>query len=368
MADSVHLSRWLNQFQDSEHEFRIVSSSPHRRIHPQLQLLLSKSNYSISLASKLLSLPMWLADRFLSDWLRGLLIASEASRFKADLVHVLEFQNGGYPYLRARSVCARLRITPLLLTPYGSDIFWFQRFQKHRIKIQNLLKVASAFSSECRRDELLATELGFQGKFMPRIPAFGNVPVSIPSPDRSNRDTIAVKGYQYSLGQALNAMKAIEAIADDLRDFKIVFFSCNRKTITASKAVARRTGLSITCYPKFALTNEEMFRLFSRSVAYVGLSKSDGISASMIEAMANGAIPIQSNSSCGGEWLQDGVGGFLVDYQDINTVARLLASVVRDEDFQRAAAKANFEALTNKLNPDQVQRYAELTYRGLAEV
>jgi len=111
-----------------------------------------------------------------------------------------------------------------------------------------------------------------------------------------------------------------------------------------------------------------MFRLFSKSVAYVGLSKSDGISASMIEAMANGAIPIQSNSSCGGEWLQDGVGGFLVDYRDISTVARLLASVARDEDFQRVAATANFEALTDKLNPDQVQRDAELTYRGLAEI
>jgi glycosyltransferase involved in cell wall biosynthesis len=131
--------------------------------------------------------------------------------------------------------------------------------------------------------------------------------------------------------------------------------------------VAKRTGLSITCFPKFALTNEEMFRLFSRSVAYVGLSKSDGISASMIEAMANGAVPIQSDSSCGAEWLQDGVGGFLVDYQDINTVARLVSRVVRDQDFQRAAAKVNFEALAKKLSPEQVQRDAEITYSGLAQ-
>jgi hypothetical protein len=362
MADSVHLSRWLSQFKDSEHEFRIVSSSPHRKIHQQLKDLLRTPKFSMSLFSRVMSLPLWLGDRVFSNWLRGILVAFEASVYRPDLVHVLEFQNAGYVFLRAEKLNRALRQTKLLLTPYGSDIFWFQRFPGHLARIQRLLERADAMSCECHRDELLATKYGFQGKFMPRIPAFGGVRVNAPSDDRSSRQTIAVKGYQYSLGQALIALEALELIAREIEDYEIVLYSCNRKTIQAAKNLQARSSLTISCFPKFALSNAEVCDLFARSNIFIGLSKSDGISASMIEAMANGAIPIQSDTSCGSEWMENGVGGYLVDYADVSKISELVLSVLRDEAFQASAAQANFERLSKLLRPEIITGAARATY------
>ena len=362
MADSVHLSRWLSQFKGSEHEFRVVSSSPHRTIHRQLKDLLSTPKFSMSWVSRVMSLPLWLGDRVFSNWLRGILVALEASIFKPDLVHVLEFQNAGYVFLRAEKLNPALRRTKLLLTPYGSDMFWFQRFPRHLTRIKLLLERADAMSCECHRDELLATSYRFQGKFMPRIPAFGGVRLSAPSGDRSQRRTIAVKGYQYSLGQAIMALEALELIASEIKDYEIVLYSCNRKTIQAAKKLQTSSGLTITCFPKFALSNDQVHALFARSAIYIGLSKSDGISASMIEAMANGAIPIQSDTSCGSEWMDDGVGGYLVDYADVSKISELVLTVLGDEQFQASAAQANFEKLSDLLRPEIITRAAQATY------
>jgi hypothetical protein len=63
-----------------------------------------------------------------------------------------------------------------IATNWGSDIFWFQRFPKHRAKLQALLKLADAYSAECHRDVALARELGFTGDALPVIPKAGGFP------------------------------------------------------------------------------------------------------------------------------------------------------------------------------------------------
>ena len=366
MADSVHLARWLKQFESSDHEFRIVSSSPHRKIHSVLRDLLNNNpRYSMGLLSRLLSLPLWLADRLASDWLRGSLIALTASRFKPDVVHVLEFQNGGYSYLRASALSKSVRSAKLLLTPYGSDIYWFQRFPSHLKRISRLVSRADALSAECLRDERLASKYGFNGAFGPRIPAFGAMELS---PIRSGnvvRTRVAVKGYQNHWGQALNALAALESIADELSDYEITLFSCNRVTINAAKKFSERTGLKVVAHGKAALSNFEVQEIMSESIAMVALSTSDGISASMIEAMANGAVPIQSRTSCCDEWLDDAVGGFLVDFDGIHEVAEKLKFVIQNPNFRQAAARHNFASLSAKLHPQLAQQAAYETYEIL---
>lgn len=366
MADSVHLGRWLEQFVGTEFVFHIVSSSPHRGINTKISKLLAESGqFEMSFISRYLALPFWLLDRILGDRLRGLVIAIMAKRFKPDLVHVLEFQNGGYSYLRARRYSSKLRSVPLLLTPYGSDIFWFQRYKSHEAKIRALLSLAAALSSECERDEKLAVKYGFTGSLLPRIPAFGAINYSTNSISLNNRDVIAVKGYQNKWGQAANSLKALEKISFELRKFEIVIFSCNRATISIAKRFAKSTGLSVITHKKGALEHEEVQSILSRSLLYIGLSKSDGISASMIEAMANGAIPIQSSSSCCEEWLSDGQGGFLVRYDDINAVAQFALRVIRDDSFRKRAVQTNFKDLQAKLSTDSARNNALATYREL---
>lgn len=362
MADSVHLAKWLSQFKGSVHEFEVVSSSPHRRIHPILKDLISGGDqYKIHWFSKTVSLPLWLADRVFSDWLRGAFLAWRATRFQPDIVHVLEFQNGGYAYLRARSITSVIRV-PLLLTPYGSDIFWFQRFPKHLKKLRRLLGHASAISSECKRDELLASKYGFTGSFAPRIPASGGMKLNRDAYLNPHRHRIAIKGYQNQWGQALTALECVEEMSKELRDYEITLFSCNKVTVRAAKELAKRTGLTITTYGKGALRNEEVHKLLSESIALVSLSTSDGVPASMLEAMANGAIPIQSDTSCCEEYLTNGVGGFLVRWDDKEQIKAKLRFILKESSFRESAANANFSKLEELVESEKSLKAAFAAY------
>jgi hypothetical protein len=365
MADSIHLAKWLSQFKHSDLRFRVVSSSPHRFVHPMLLELLETPKFSMGWLSRRFSFFFWICDRFLSDRIRGLVIAKEIKTFNPDLVHVMEFQNGGYAYLRARNLSETIPKYKLLLTPYGSDIFWFQNYPAHLAKIKNLLSVADGLSSECRRDELLAQKYGFEGMFMPRIPAFGSFDLSRPETDRSQRNIIAVKGYQNKWGQAVNAIKAIERVAPYLENLSVAIYSAEGGAISAARRLHQRTGIEVKVHRKHSLTNQEILELFSRSQIYIGLSKSDGISASMIEAMSQGAIPIQSNTSCCGEWLDDEIGGYLVKYDEIELISQKILRVIRNEEFQIQAATHNYYSLKSKLDSGAGQKAAFDTYRLL---
>jgi hypothetical protein len=358
MADSVHLARWIMQYENSDLNIRLVSSSPHRHIHPDIAAMVSGVHptgirISMPFISRFLSLPMWLLDRFASDFFRGSLIRNEIRTWKPDLVHALELQNAGYATARAYADIAPTARPKLLITNYGSEIVWFRQFPKHLAKLKNLVLLADAFSAECHRDVLLAREIGFTGTVLSTIPVSGGIDFSNKSglfddTKQTPRKTIAIKGYQNVWGQALNSLAAIESIADKLEGFTIELFSCNRKTLVAAKKLAKRTNLTVVAHKKHSLNHSEVLAIMRRSVEYIGLSKSDGISTSMIEAMSQGAVPIQSDSSCGSEWLENGRDGFLVHYADVNAVSVALTLLLSDKVFVDAAQIRNYETIAKR--------------------
>jgi len=239
----------------------------------------------------------------LNHKLRSLWLRRQINSIKPGFIHALELQNAGYTALRAVE-----GITPrpnLIVTNYGSDIYWFSRFPKHLEKIRKLLGTADRYSAECHRDVALAKELGFKGTLMPVIPnagGFSDKVLSAKLESGAARNLILVKGYQGWVGRAEIAIEALKNISNQLSGLEVVFYSSNRKTVRSAKRFARNTGVKATIYKKNRLTHAEMLALFSQAKVYVGLSLSDGISTSLLEAMAMGAIPVQTSTACCDEW------------------------------------------------------------------
>jgi hypothetical protein len=365
MADSIHLARWISQFEDSEIEFRIVSSSPHRRIHKYISELLIAPNRKISVSmgaiSKWLSLPLWVADRFLSDFLRGLLIAIEIRKFRPAFVHANEIQNAGYAALRAMKIL-RFKNVPLLFTTnYGSELFWYGAYKNHRKKIVELLRHSAAFSAECKRDYSLAENFGFSGTNMPQMPVAGGA--RFRNQVVEARRTIAVKGYQNKWGQALSVLDCLTDLQDALAGFKIEVFSANKSVERRVKYLRRTSRLQIVSYSKGSLSHEAMMQLFSRSICYIGFSLSDGISTSMIESMANGAVPIQTSTSCAEEWIQHGKTGFILDPTDLEGLKKALLSITQGDFDANQARLENSKVIDEKYDPDNLSNIAKEQYR-----
>ena len=312
MMDSPHVARWLMQFRDEALDFVLIPSSPHRRVHKSISALLNGThNASFRTVRSLwfFGAPAWLADRLLDNRLRANLLRRYIEGFKPDFVHALELQNAGYLALRYLESRAQETLPfKFLITNYGSDILWFAKFPNHRTKLERLLKLAHSYSCECKRDVRLARRLGFSGKVMPVHPNAGGYSqddLAKASTLTAARGTIAVKGYQGWVGRAITAIDGIELIADQLMNYQIELYSCNRSTIRRAKRLKTRTGLKVTWSPKGKLSHQQVIELFSRSQIYVGISESDGISTSLLEAMAFGAIPVQTSTACSDEWFTD---------------------------------------------------------------
>jgi hypothetical protein len=305
MVDSIHVARWIAQFPAAEYKFFIFPSSPNRRIHPLIdQMRASQGNIEIYPFCGRLSLPLWGMDLLLGNRVRSWFLQKLIRRVNPDFVHALEFQHGAY--LADQALRAGDLKNKFIATNYGSDIYWFQQFPKHLERIKSVLERADRYSAECERDVQLALGYGFKGEILPVIPNAGGIPEKYAQMEvlpPSERKLIMIKGYDGWVGRATLAVKALPLIKDQLEGFEIVFYSCNAKTLRAIRKMSRESGINITAYPKKKLSHDQMMEMFSRALIYVGVSLSDGISTSMLEALAMGAYPVQTDTACTAEWI-----------------------------------------------------------------
>ena len=92
---------------------------------------------------------------------------------------------------------------------------------------------------------------------------------------------------------------------EELGDYEIVVCSANRTVLKLAKQVSEQTGLEIKVFGTGAMSHKQVLEMFAKSKIYVGLPESDGVSTPMLEAMAMGAIPVQTSTACCDEWFGD---------------------------------------------------------------
>ena len=356
MVDSIHTARWLSTFSSEKIRFILMPSTPNRSIHPIIRDLIhgnpnQKSTVEIRPFGGKLSIPLWLMDILFRDWIRGAILSRLIKALKPDYVHALELNHAGYIMSHTQKHY-KPNLVKFMATNWGSDIFWFQQFSTHRKRLRRLLTGLDFYSAECHRDLALATKYGFKGQFMevfPNAGGFEHSQLNRNLTKTSDREIILIKGYQSFVGRAIMALEAVSSISKDLSTYKFVVYSANYKTQRLVKKLRSQNGLEITCYRKKQLSHDEMLSLFEAARIYLGVSLSDGISTSLLEAMAGGAFPIQTSTSCADEWVVDGLSGFLVE-ASIESICQALLVASTNDELVDAASEINLQLVRNKLD------------------
>jgi glycosyltransferase involved in cell wall biosynthesis len=238
----------------------------------------------------------------------------------------------------------------VFITNWGSDIYWFQQFPKHRKKIIELLNIASFYSAECHRDIDIVKRLGFRGKTMPVIPNSGGINLEeIPkdSLPPSQRKKVMIKGYTGFVGQALAALKACELASTSLRGYEVVIYSASIKSRIRALKLQYINHLDVTILKK-RTPHREILKHFAESRIYIGISLSDGISTSLLEAMAAGCFPIQTNTSCADEWINEKTG--TLSTTEPYLIAQELIRALFSDDLVDVAARLNTETIELNCN------------------
>jgi hypothetical protein len=94
---------------------------------------------------------------------------------------------------------------------------------------------------------------------------------------------------------------------------------------------------------------------------YIGCSISDGISTSFLEAITKGVYPIQTNTSCAGEWVDKGAVASLIDL-DIDQLNKALHLAITDDKVVDFAAEENLKIANSLLTSAKLTPIAQVFY------
>jgi len=383
MSDSVHAARWVRQLSGEGWQMSLFPVATVPR-HPDLS---SVTTHPLLWYGRLGSwmLPrgalgsayvrgMQASERLAAkvlDWCqpewRARRLARVIERFRPDVVHSMEMQHAGYLMLETRRHLLG-KVPPWIVGIWGSDVFLFGRMPSHQQRVRAVLAACDYYLCECQRDVDLAIALGLRGNVLPTLPAHGGLDITVVrrvrgSEHPSSRRVILVKGYQSFSGRALVALRAVALAAEALKGYQVRVFSASADVEIAAEILAVDAGVDIRVLPRCG--HEEFMSHIAQARIVVGLGISDGLPSSLVEAMALGAFPIQSSTSCVGEWIVNGETGFIVSPEDPYEVAQALKMALENDTLVDHAGEANPRIVEDNLSSDVIASRVIPMYREI---
>jgi glycosyltransferase involved in cell wall biosynthesis len=240
----------------------------------------------------------------------------------------------------------------------------------HKEKIRAVLSECDFMSSECKRDVALAQSLGLKGEVVSSGTSItgGIGPSEIAIADSAEvpakRKIIMLKGYQHWAGRALSGLRALERCVEMLNGYEIVVHSAVPDVALAAKLFETNTGIKVRVLSE-RVAHSEILSLHAQARVSIGLSISDGISVSMLDAMAMGAFPIQSCTACADEWIEHGVSGMIVPPEDPDIIEMAMRTALSDDDLINRAAAINRRTVEDRLNFDHLKQEANEVYKKI---
>jgi len=173
-----------------------------------------------------------------------------------------------------------------------------------------------------------------------------------------------LKGYQGWAGRALTGMRALARCSDLLKGYEIVVYTNTAADDirVAAALLSADTGIPVRLLPG-TFAHSDIMRSHSKARISIGLSMGDGISTSLLEAMAVGSFPIQSYTACTAGWIEDGVTGLLVPPEDTDKIEQALRDALSNNELVNKAAQINMKLIRKKANFVELKKQTIRSYQ-----
>ena len=292
----------------------------------------------------------------LADYLFGISWRSSALSvllhvYKPRIVHYHEMQHGGYILIPLGKQLAKSN-SKIIGSTWGSDLKFFAYTADHFGSIQKLLQLTDVLTAE-RHDEIEELSMfKYSGQFVApvyiSIGSRNNEREQLSKP--SERRTILIRGYQHDQGRALNALKALEGVGEIVKSYTVKIFSSEKSPSVRFQAQIMKTREKINIELLPRMSHVDFLGEFEEARIYIGLSETDGLSTSMVEAMDLGVFPIQSKNSAANDFIENGKTGFVVDPWDIPAVTKAIKTAILENELVESAAVINSAKIAKSYN------------------
>jgi glycosyltransferase involved in cell wall biosynthesis len=178
----------------------------------------------------------------------------------------------------------------------------------------------------------------------------------------SGRNQVIGKCYGELFGLGSIILECTEMILRENPQIEVFLYS-------VTKDLEKQADILKNLYPRRLryftvhdpLSHEALLGEFAKSRVYIGASRSDGISTSFLEAMSQGAYPVQTNTSCASEWLQMGCVGSVVGTTK-DEIYKAINSALKDDELVNSAQKENTRVLSETTNFEVLSEAARAFY------
>ena len=356
MAESSHFERWISVTIDSFPEAEIYifpSDRPYLKKSGLKSLKTEGKSFKIFQlfpSARLNYLAYFVLDHLFDMTWRAFLLRYCLLLIRPRIVHFHEMQHGAYIYNYIYDYKSTHSDAKYVISTWGSDLNLYSYLTGNESQVATCLKWVDVMTAERPIEQKVLAEYGFTGQFVaPVYITVGRIDIGTQNFCKtSERKSIIVKGYQDVSGRALNVLHALSEIPEILKNYEILVFSASDSVSAQVALLSNHTDLNIRVLSR--MPNGELQEYFRNSRIYIGMSISDGLSTSMVEAMNAGAFPIQSPNSAAPHFLNQSQSGFIVDPWDLPTLKKAIARAIEDDELVDAAAAKNQIALEDKFS------------------
>jgi glycosyltransferase involved in cell wall biosynthesis len=132
--------------------------------------------------------------------------------------------------------------------------------------------------------------------------------------------------------------------------------------LIASELLSNKIGIPVRIIPR-RTKHKEILALHGKARISIGISISDAISTSLLEAIIMGSFPIQTWTSCANEWIIDGKTGILVPPELPEAIAKAIRLALTDDELVNNAAKENYFLTDKQLDQNFIKKESIRLYQ-----
>lgn len=349
MSESPHLQTWVDGIKDAKLVDEIWLFPSDFPVHKWKISEFKVHEFPFIGIGKLSNISFRVLDIATKRLWRSYFLFRMIKKVNPTHIHFHEMQHGAYLYNSIYRHPKHKFSGRIITSTWGSDLLFYGSLKSHEEEIRKSLSWTQILTSERFEDLEIATRFDFNGEFKaPVYITIGKRATEQFLSATSSRKMVLVKGHQDLHGRALNALECIRELSlrRDLSQFSFRVFSAPIQIRQQVEFMKSNYNLDIDVLPR--MSKLELQDYYMKSRVYLGLSASDGLSTSMVEAMSNGTFPIQSENSSAPLFLENNLTGGVVNPWDKAQIVEILEKALFDNEMVNTSARKNLESLGRK--------------------
>ena len=357
-----HFFQWVNQLKGAGYAvywFDITDGGPKvERIHWVYQIkgwkLRSDFPFRTSLKKKYPKLYHYINRYNERDTSKALRL--QIQNINPDIIHCFEMVLTGLPVF---NVLQKIK-TPLIFSSWGSDMYNYKTFNVSTTQAKAYLQRVDYLITDCKRDFEIAKSLNYNNTYLGVFPGNGGITINqMHIKPQNERHIILVKGYNDGVGKAIEVLKALEMLTIDFYlNKEIVVYSADDVVVNYLKQSPFFSKLKTTCFSRYTfMDNNALLKIMGNSILHIGNSISDGMPNVLLEAMAMGAFPIQSNpGGVTAEIIEHAKNGFLIaDPLSPKQISKHIKDALLNAELRRSAQDYNVNFIKSNYNREHLK-------------